>query len=516
MADFGHGFTVDVNNEHNHRTVLRSVATVETDDEAASFSCDRPDGVKPGDLLIAFHSADWGVESSMGPPVGGGTWTQVGNTETDGADNLHTKVWQRIAGDSEPDSYQFSQDPVADGVVAIAAVTWERVDGRGVLHPSPNLHPRKWAQTAVAVRRDVGWDLDLEALQVSSLALDSDVEGWASDVLMLGRGEDSEPTIARARELNVPYRNIHGDPAHMTLMSQESATEELTADQRAVGLLNAAQPTRRQVSLSVDDYDVDGDAKAGNLIGVYDPEEGLFDLSNPQQWRGHTIYPLELRVTQSSWPVVDGMGVYFRDQRGRVVDLTDYVETADGAATLTVGAIPRSFVGLERQTEALRSTLRLDPLYEPDPEPATVAAETAPTPRAALVRRLTTQNSAHAADTFVSFTSMPVGDPAMWTAGNPTRLFLPIPGLWEIHAGVTWDGSTAGARRLNIQRDDSTVIAEGRPGTSGVRHGGTCSTYMTSDGAQWVRLLAVQTSGGNLGIAGDERTFLTATFVRPL
>ncbi|MQB01474.1 MAG: hypothetical protein GEU78_14475 [Actinobacteria bacterium] len=231
------------------------------------------------------------------------------------------------------------------------------------LFPSASLFPRKWAPTAVAVRRDVGWDLDLEALRVSSLALDSDVEDWASDVLLLGRGEESEPTIGRASRSDVPYRNIHGDHARRTLLAQESATEDLTAEQRAVMLLSETKPTRHAVTLSVDDYDIDGDAKVGNLIGVYDPEEGLFDLDNPQQWRGHTIYPIELRVTEASWSVTKGMGVYYRDPQGRIVDLTDHVETGAGSTRLTVGATSRSFVGLDRQTEALRQRLRSGPLY---------------------------------------------------------------------------------------------------------------------------------------------------------
>lgn len=121
VQTYGHGFTVacastdpeTVEASLRDSTVATSVST--------SFTCAKPSGTVSGDVLVAFQTGDWGNASSMGTPTGGATWQQLTSRDA-GANALHTKVWWKTAGGSEPSTYGFTQASSSDGVVVVAAV----------------------------------------------------------------------------------------------------------------------------------------------------------------------------------------------------------------------------------------------------------------------------------------------------------------------------------------------------------------------------------------------------------
>lgn len=249
--------------------------------------------------------------------------------------------------------------------------------GTGLLYPSETLFPSEnlfmssWAPTALAVRKG-GWDIDIKGLQVASLGLDADVEDYATDSIVIGRIEQDAAYIGTASE-TPRFRNLHGDDMRRTVLVHESAAEDVTVDDRARQILDEHTPTRHAVRLSLDDYELNGTARVGQMIGVYDPEADLYDLDNPVQWRGRTVFPLNLRVLSASWPIDADMGVYYRDPQGRVVDITDHVDRRGGDITLEVGATPRTLTALEERREALRARLRTGPLYHVPPESGAAA-----------------------------------------------------------------------------------------------------------------------------------------------
>jgi hypothetical protein len=51
---------------------------------------------------------------------------------------------------------------------------------------------------------------------------------------------------------------------------------------------------------------------------------------------------LKMRAMAQTWPIRQGMGVWFRDGAGALVDLTDYVEFDTGDATVELGSIART------------------------------------------------------------------------------------------------------------------------------------------------------------------------------
>lgn len=97
-------------------------ATSSAQSASASFSVSTPAGTAEGDVLIAYQTANLGAASALTTPTGGAAWVQLGSTITGGTDQLHTKVWWKVAGASEPTSYGFAQATGSHSVVAIAAI----------------------------------------------------------------------------------------------------------------------------------------------------------------------------------------------------------------------------------------------------------------------------------------------------------------------------------------------------------------------------------------------------------
>lgn len=86
---------------------------------STSSTVQRPSGVQPGDLLIAFMGSDRGDVSDL--QISGG-WTLLAPQEGFIDAWAGSKVWRRVATAGEPSSYQVSQGPGADGVVIIVAI----------------------------------------------------------------------------------------------------------------------------------------------------------------------------------------------------------------------------------------------------------------------------------------------------------------------------------------------------------------------------------------------------------
>ena len=113
----------------------------------------------------------------------------------------------------------------------------------------------------------------------------------------------------------------------------------------------------RALTINIDNYLID--AQVPNLSGaniqVFDPILGLYDLTNPVDWHGTTIYPTKIRCVGSTVPFTRGTGVYLdnRHQGGVVTDITKWVaweDTGDNKATSTLqlGAPPVTWKGTRR------------------------------------------------------------------------------------------------------------------------------------------------------------------------
>lgn len=99
-----------------------------------------------------------------------------------------------------------------------------------------------------------------------------------------------------------------------------------------------------------------GPPKVGEYILAYDREAGLYDLGKETRYRGDVVYPQKLRLVGHSWPIEKGMGVYYRDKNGQILDLSEWVVWERGDSTLEVGAYARSLVSAPAEPLSPRIT----------------------------------------------------------------------------------------------------------------------------------------------------------------
>lgn len=209
-----------------------------------------------------------------------------------------------------------------------------------------DLYPFAAPNQPVAMRRG-GRDLNAVGLEASELGLQVSYENWANRVITV---VDTPALTGIATQTNPFVNSQLGGPLNWTKVTSMSATGqtsnvEAQADANENSTLELASTSRsRTVNLSLRDYEVSRRVPVGGRLWVYDIDEGLYDSANALVYRGQVIFPIRMRVMQSSWPLQPGMGVYLDNRHNSagsaIVDLTRYVQWDDGDTTLTVGAPP--------------------------------------------------------------------------------------------------------------------------------------------------------------------------------
>lgn len=222
--------------------------------------------------------------------------------------------------------------------------------------------------STIIVRKGAGTDLTMRAL-TGELTTEQDIEDYTTRVVLLAEGEGSSIATGEADASSVPsaYKDIHGNEVRLTRMVSESGTSTANATSRAQLALNRFANGRRSLRLSASDYDIAqlsgvgrGSFVAGDYVYVYDPDAGLIDYDNEVPFRGDTLYPIKIRITQTSWPVVDGFSVLFRRTDGTWLDLSRWIEFENrGRTSLTVGDFSRT-LSSSAETPGIRPNLPVE------------------------------------------------------------------------------------------------------------------------------------------------------------
>lgn len=236
-------------------------------------------------------------------------------------------------------------------------VEW-RVNGNATLDAGRVEDLYQTEPTTIIVRKGAGSDLLLRALP-GELTTEQDIEDYTTRVVLLAQGEGESISTGAADASSIPsaFTDLYGNPVKLTRMVSESGTSTTNATARAQLSLNRFSNQRRSLKLSASDYDIAqlsgigrGSFVAGDYVYVYDPDAGLIDYANEVEFRGDTLYPIKIRVTQTSWPVVDGFSVLLRRPSGAWLDLSRWVEyETSGRTSLTVGDFSRTLTSSTEQ-----------------------------------------------------------------------------------------------------------------------------------------------------------------------
>ena len=243
-------------------------------------------------------------------------------------------------------------------------VEW-RVNGNATLDAGRVEDLYQTTPTTIIVRKGAGTDLSMRALP-GELTTEQDIEDYTTRVVLLAEGEGDSIATGSATAAVVPaqYTDLYGNPVKLTRMVSESGTSTANATTRAQLALNRFANGRRSLKLSASDYDIAqlsgtgrGSFRAGDYVYVYDPDAGLIDYANEVVFLGEVLNPIKIRVTQTSWPVVDGFSVLFRRTDGTWLDLSDWIEYENrGRSSLTVGDFSRTLTS-SAETPGIRPNL---------------------------------------------------------------------------------------------------------------------------------------------------------------
>lgn len=203
-----------------------------------------------------------------------------------------------------------------------------------------DLYTSTTTPTVVAIAKGGGRDTSITGLRALEMDQAADLESYATKILVVG----NDPSGATEVFASTGYKDPQGNAVVIKVLLRDSGID--LGNETAAGTteLTARMTTRREISLSTDAYDIEGVLKPGDTIGIFDPDNRLFALANPVQYRGQLIYPTNRRVMGVQWPIEDGYGVYFRDTTsGSVVirDLTEYVQWEKPPTRFEIGANPR-------------------------------------------------------------------------------------------------------------------------------------------------------------------------------
>lgn len=123
---YGHAFTVSIKSDvSTGPAAIRSWSSMA--DGGSTLAVDKPLGLAVGEVMVAFHSADYGALTDMTTPTGGAAWLSLGTRSSVGTQSLKSKVWWKRATSADvalatSGAYVFPQHSFADGAVTIAVV----------------------------------------------------------------------------------------------------------------------------------------------------------------------------------------------------------------------------------------------------------------------------------------------------------------------------------------------------------------------------------------------------------
>ena len=211
--------------------------------------------------------------------------------------------------------------------------------------------------STIVVKSGYGDDPEFEGVVPQGLRTEFDATDFVSRVDFIGEVGYFDTATDVAGEANLgsnPYKDLHGNALTRVALVQEPDIAIAQLNNRATLMLNELSRVKKVLNLDLQQYEVEGDMRAGDFIFAFDPDIGFKDTATDAAaesrsmyeavFRGQTITPVKVRVQGLTWPIKQGMGVYFRDKDGNYTDLTQYVTFESGSAQVELGDLLR-FIG---------------------------------------------------------------------------------------------------------------------------------------------------------------------------
>ena len=204
--------------------------------------------------------------------------------------------------------------------------------------------------TAIIVRGQTGEDPNITGLSTTSLIAQYDASEFVSSVELIGSKYGKEANIGNATVSSNPYNDLFGEDLLRTQYISEPQTQAGLKADRASAYLNELNLVKKQLNVSLDEYDIAGDFVVGDKIFIFDPDIGFVDTEADRiadgrsslyetVYQGQVLNPTKIRILGITWPIKSGYGVFYRKSDGTYLELTDYCLWEDGDVQLEIGDV---------------------------------------------------------------------------------------------------------------------------------------------------------------------------------
>lgn len=196
------------------------------------------------------------------------------------------------------------------------------------------------------VRKGWGDDPVYMGVPIIDLKVAQDAKEWAHKVVVSGSLDGT--TVGLAASTALPSTLVEANDysgsaitriAYVnTPVTNSTASLDAAAD-KAVAELN---DLTGNTQLTAVDFNIEGEFNVGDTVYLYDPATGHVDNTQEAYFRGNVLHPKAVRVMGITYPVAQGMGVYYRNGSGVYTDLSEWFVPDTGSVTIEVGKARRA------------------------------------------------------------------------------------------------------------------------------------------------------------------------------
>jgi len=203
-----------------------------------------------------------------------------------------------------------------------------RVNPDGTLDAGPKNSVFNVDAPVVVITRYPGKDPEYLSADSESMMLSLDASSYASRGIVVTEDSDNVKTLVGYSD-RIPgptQYDIHGNLISRTIMAETFGSPVSVATYLLSTLSDHATIAEINIGTTFNEMS-EGSFAIGDGFWAYDPP-AFFDATNEISFRGEIINPKLLRLLSASWPVREGMGVFYRtpDITPTYVDLTRFVQ----------------------------------------------------------------------------------------------------------------------------------------------------------------------------------------------
>jgi hypothetical protein len=187
-------------------------------------------------------------------------------------------------------------------------------------------------QTETHYKISPNGEINIEAITAGNIYKD-DPEivfmrtNWGADGLWIGLPVTDLTSKYSMREWlyssNVDYYGLNNDT-----LRRSDTTSQLTTR-----LIFGAEYKMQEIRLPFTQLSASG-AAVGDNVYIWDPGSGFKGgTGDIIQFRGQYLQPEQHRIHEVSWPITDGMGVYYRPGKGSTVGSDEWIDLSHTVAT---------------------------------------------------------------------------------------------------------------------------------------------------------------------------------------